>query len=139
MSNRFRSLHQGAQLGAAIAFMCPMGFASPAAAAAPAQEQSARADNQLEEVVVSASRRGAQDLQTTSISITALDTESLNRSGLNMLNDIVRSVPGIAVQELGGGQNDIVVRGITTRGTPNPTDVSVQPTVSVYVDETPIS
>jgi iron complex outermembrane recepter protein len=104
--------------------------------AAEAADSSA---GQLQEVVVTANRLGEQDLQKTPITVTSLDTNTLDRTNLNSLADITRDVPGINVTDFGGGQNVIIIRGVTTDGLPVNTDNETQPTVSVYLDDTPIS
>ncbi len=96
-------------------------------------------DDGLEEILVSASRVREQPLQSVPAAVTALDPDSLEHEGVESLADIARLVPGIAVLELGGGQNSIVIRGINSQGIPNPSDVETQPLVSVYLDEVPIS
>lgn len=50
----------------------------------------------LEEVVVTASRRGASDILTTPLSITALDGEEVEKFAVRDLNDIAKSVPGLS-------------------------------------------
>jgi outer membrane receptor protein involved in Fe transport len=93
----------------------------------------------LQEIVVTAGRVGEQSLQSVPAAVTALDTDSLEREGFEGLADIVRRVTGVAVLELGGGQNSIVIRGINSQGIPNPSNVETQPLVSVYLDDVPIS
>ncbi len=99
----------------------------------------AATDNGLAEIVVSTGRVGEQSLQSVPAAVTALDPGSLEREGMASLADIARRLPGIAVLELGGGQNSIVIRGINSQGIPNPSDVETQTLVSVYLDDVPIS
>jgi iron complex outermembrane receptor protein len=94
---------------------------------------------ELSEVLVTASRFGAENLQKVPIAITALDSDTLEREGLQSLPDITRMAPGITVQDAGGGQNTIIIRGISSVGTADATNVEDQTTVSVYLDDTPIS
>jgi outer membrane receptor protein involved in Fe transport len=118
-----------------IAALLAYGTSSPVTAAtAPSA-----VDGELSEVIVTAARQGAQSLQSVPMSITALDPEALNRQGVEALADIARNVAGLSVLELGGGQNSIVVRGINSQGTPDPTNVEDQALVFVYLDDTPIS
>ncbi len=100
---------------------------------------SAATDDGLQEILVSASRVGEQPLQSVPAAVTALDADGLERAGIASLAEIARRLPGIAVLELGGGQNSIVIRGINFQGIPNPSDVEAQPLVSVYLDDVPIS
>ena len=50
----------------------------------------------LEEVVVTANRRGTTDILTTPVSITALDGEDVEKYAIRDLNDIAKSVPGLS-------------------------------------------
>ena len=52
------------------------------------------AEGVLEEVMVTASRRGEADIMTTPISITALDGEAVQNFAIRDLNDIAVQVPG---------------------------------------------
>src|SRR5262249_24115375 len=94
---------------------------------------------QLAEVIVTATRLGEQDLQKAPITVSSLDAAALDRNNLNSLVDITRDVPGINVTDFGGGQNVIIIRGVTTDGLPVNTDNETQPTVSVYLDDIPLS
>lgn len=50
----------------------------------------------LEEVLITATRRGESDIMTTPISVTALSGEEVDRFALRDLNDIAVSVPGLS-------------------------------------------
>jgi len=130
-----RSCHKDIWISAI--FVCALGLSCYPVAAQT--QSSSEGTVQLQEVVVTANRRGEENLQGVPMSITALDAGALNQTNINSLVDITRSVPGISVQELGGGQNTIVIRGITTDGVPVNTDTETQTPVSVYLDEMPIS
>jgi iron complex outermembrane receptor protein len=122
------------RLGAAGVCLFSVTWSVPAAAA-----DEEPGTGQLAEVVVTSNRLGEQDLQKTPITVSSLDTNTLDRTNLNSLADITRNVPGINVTDFGGGQNVIIIRGVTTDGLPVNTDNETQPTVSVYLDDTPIS
>jgi outer membrane receptor protein involved in Fe transport len=124
------------QKPSAAAGACLLSFAWAASSQA-ADEQAG--SGELAEIVVTSNRLGEQDLQKTPITVTALDANTLDRNNLNSLVDITRDVPGINVTDFGGGQNVIIIRGVTTDGLPVNTDNETQPTVSVYLDDTPIS
>lgn len=55
----------------------------------------AQAQSVLEEVLVTATRRGATDIQTTPISVTALSSETLDDMVIQDLSDITVAVPGL--------------------------------------------
>src|SRR3984893_12755960 len=95
--------------------------------AANAAEDSAGA---LEDIVVTAQRR-SESLQSVPISVTALDSSTIQSMGLTRLSDLAREVPGLNVVSSGPGQNILVMRGISsTAGTTG--------TVGFYLDDTPI-
>ena len=93
----------------------------------------------LEEITVTATRRGETSIQDIPIAVTALDPDTLQQQGLETLSDITRNVPGLIINNNGGGQNEIVVRGITTTGILNPTDTARNALVANYLDDVPMS
>jgi len=131
-----RKVHTSRRCGLGASGVCLLSLIWAASSEAAEGEPSA---GQLAEVVVTSNRLGEQDLQKTPITVTSLDTNTLDRTNLNSLADITRDVPGINVTDFGGGQNVIIIRGVTTDGLPVNTDNETQPTVSVYLDDTPIS
>jgi iron complex outermembrane receptor protein len=111
------------------------------AATVPATVFGAPPTNQgvsLEEVVVTASRQGAESIQTIPMAISAIKPEDLERAGQGGLEDYTRSVPSVSLQSSGPGQNKIDMRGITA-GTFDYTDAQDRPLVSVYIDDVPVS
>lgn len=91
------------------------------------------------EIIVTATRSGAQSIQDVAVSVTALNPETLQRQGNETLSDISRTVPGLFISEQGGGQNKIVMRGINTTSGLNQSDTAENALVSVYLDDVPIS
>src|SRR6266403_5590206 len=83
----------------------------------------------LQEVVVSA-RKQTERLQDVPISITAVSSETLERSGAMSIADIGREVPSLNVVSVGPGQNQLIIRGVSSSGG--------GPTVGYYIDETPV-
>ncbi len=100
-----------------------------ATAATPAWSQDS-ASFGLEEIVVTAQKR-AQALQDVPMSITALTGASLERAGVAQFEDFARSVPSLSFHSSGAGRQKLVIRGLSTK--------AGAPTVSYYLDETPIS
>ena len=94
----------------------------------------ARSQSMLEEVIVTASKRGAGvSIQDTAMAISALDGETIDKRGLVGMDDYLRTLPGVSFQDRGAGQNSIVIRGLAT----NP-QVELS-TSSAYFGEAPIS
>ena len=116
-------------------------FAVPVASAGAAQQDVAPQPGQgtLQEVVVTASKQGAQDIQNVPMSISVVSAASLDREGVSSIGDFVDSMPSISMQQYGPGQNKFAIRGISDPGNIDPTNLVDQSLVSVYLDDTPIS
>lgn len=84
----------------------------------------------LEEVVVTASKRGNQLLQETAASIRVLTGDNLEKAGIEDFGDWVGFVPGVTFKDLGPGEKTIVTRGLVSTGAS---------TTAVYFDETNIT
>jgi outer membrane receptor protein involved in Fe transport len=91
-----------------------------------------------EEIVVTASRNGAANVQNVPIAVSVIRPDALESFGGSGLEDFTQMVPSLSMQEDGPGINKINIRGIVTSGL-DYTDVQDRPTVAVYLDETPIS
>jgi len=85
----------------------------------------------LEEVIVSALRRGDMTLQEAPMSISALTGDFLEDQGFVDLAGAAGSLPGVQFQSQGEGQTRITIRGISS-------DVGVA-TATIYFDEMPVS
>src|SRR5579859_8230705 len=72
----------------------------------------AQAD-ELDEVVVTASRQGIQSLQKIPASITVVDLKAEGRLGATDLSDVANSIPSLTIEQGGPGLNKIDIRGIT--------------------------
>ncbi len=89
----------------------------------------------LEEIIVTATRR-AESLQDVPIAISALTPQLIERQGIENFADYARQVPGLNLNQ--GSKNEaslFTIRGIGT----GVTGSSLQKTVSVYIDEVPVS
>jgi len=86
----------------------------------------ASAQQALEEVVVTATKRGAMNLQDTPFSVQAMTGEKLADVSAMDFNDFFRFVPGLAVFDQGPGDKRIVLRGVNAVGAG---------TVGIYLDE----
>ena len=96
----------------------------------------------LEEVMVTATRR-SESVQDIPYNISAISGDSIARQGAFDVNDITRSIPGVAGPDLGsrsGINNAIIMRGINVA---DPAQGSVTKNltvaaVSTYINETPL-
>lgn len=100
----------------------------------PSEEQSRTSGNVI---VVTATKRDTT-IQDTPFSISALTAEDIQKSGATNLEDISRSVAGLSVQNLGPGQSQVSVRGVSA-GQVVRDQPGVKEQVGVYLDESVIS
>lgn len=101
---------------------------------AVAQEASSRL---LDEIVVTATKRDAA-IQDLPFSINAQTQEDIERLGAVTLEDLSRNVAGLTIQNLGPGQSQVAVRGISA-GQIVRDQPGVKEQVGVYLDETVVS
>ncbi|HLY56524.1 MAG TPA: TonB-dependent receptor plug domain-containing protein, partial [Stellaceae bacterium] len=101
------------------------------AAGALAQQAGAGNSGQIEEVVVTASKR-ASTVQDTPISVTAITGEDILDRGITDFNAIAQSTPGVSMKTSGPGQTELEMRGLTSSG-------GDSPTVGFYLDDTPLT
>jgi iron complex outermembrane receptor protein len=94
----------------------------------------AAAESQLEEIVVTATRR-SERLQDVPLSITAFSQEDLTTKGITGYEGLARETPGIVLNRPSANFNNFTARGIATNGY----GANLQSTVAVYIDELPIS
>ena len=113
------------------------------AAAQTAPESTAQAvngpqgENDYGEIVVTATKR-ATTLQDVPFSINAQTQEDIQRANASTIEDISRNVAGLAVQNLGPGQSQVSVRGVSA-GQIVRDQPGVKEQVGVYLDESVIS
>ena len=117
-SNR-RKLLAAAVLGGAIA-MPQMGLA---------QET-------LEEIVVTASKR-AENLQDVPISVTALSSDSIEDLGISDFESYAQMLPTLSYKSVGPGTATLIMRGASDGGDGNAS--GSQPSVGLFLDEAPVT
>lgn len=109
-----------------------------AASKAPAAEPPAKADAAgPQQVMVTATKRRTA-LQDVPFSVNAQTEEDIRRTGAVSLEDLSRSVAGLTIQNLGPGQSQVAIRGVSA-GQIVRDQPGVKEQVGVYLDETPIS
>src|SRR5262245_10438985 len=96
--------------------------------------QSSSSLQQLEEVVVTATRR-IERLQDVPLSVTAFSQEELTAKGIVGYEGLARETPGVVLNRASANFNNFTARGIATNGY----GANLQSTVAVYIDELPIS
>lgn len=116
-------------LSAAISAICA-GVPLAAVAQTEADETTA-----LEEVIVTATKRGALSLQDVPISITALTSETIRVQGFKTLDDYFGQIPSLTFGRVEPGGTNVIMRGCAISGF----TFGDNPTTGVYLDEQPIT
>lgn len=99
----------------------------------------ARGENALEEVTVTATKR-AQSTQDIAMSVQAMTGNTLEKLGVDNFNEYVQYLPNVTFSGRGPGQSEIYIRGAATEQS-SITITSVQaaaPSVALYLDEQPV-
>ncbi|GGE01794.1 TonB-dependent receptor [Polymorphobacter glacialis] len=109
-------------------------LAAPANAQAVAATAAAVDDDTI---VVTATKR-ASDLQDVPFSINAQTQADIQRSGASTIEDLSRNVAGLTIQNLGPGQSQVSIRGVSA-GQIVRDQPGVKEQVGFYLDETVIS
>ena len=95
------------------------------------------AEQVIEEIVVTATKR-ASTIKDVPFSINAQSQADIQRSGASSLEDLARNVAGLTVQNLGPGQSQVAIRGVSA-GQIVRDQPGVKEQVGVYMDESVIS
>ena len=106
------------------------------AASAPVAAKEAD-DEDSNVIIVTATKRDA-NLQDVPFSINAQTAADIQKSGAVTLEDLSRNVAGLTVQNLGPGQSQVSVRGVSA-GQVVREQPGVKEQVGVYLDESVIS
>jgi len=91
----------------------------------------------LEEITVTATKRETT-IQDVPFSINAQTQQDIQRSGVTDLEELSRNVAGLTVQNLGPGQSQVAIRGVSA-GQIVRDQPGVKEQVGVYLDESVIS
>ncbi len=108
--------------------------ALPAAAQAQAAQQTA---GEVEEVVVTATKRSAR-IQDVPFSVAAKTAEEVTRAGAGGIEDLARGFAGMTVQNLGPGQSQVAMRGLSA-GQIVRDQPGVKEQVGIYLDDSVVS
>ena len=71
---------------------------------------------ELEEVIVTATKRGEFNVQSLAESVYAIDSSAMTAKNQLDFEDIAGSVPGLQFQDLGPGDKEYIIRGINGNG-----------------------
>ncbi|HVL29876.1 MAG TPA: TonB-dependent receptor, partial [Sphingomicrobium sp.] len=129
-------------LGSTAAAMAAPGWAQTqeeeqAQSANPTAETTVADPESSEEILVTATKRASR-VQDVPFSINAQTQEDIQRANATTIEDISRNVAGLAVQNLGPGQSQVSIRGVSA-GQIIRDQPGVKEQVGVYLDESVIS
>ena len=108
-----------------------------AASAALAQDADEITDGAIEQIFVTARKRG-ELLQDVPFSLAAQTEEKIRNSGAQNLEELSYNVAGFTVQNLGPGQSQVAIRGVAA-GQIVRDQPGVKEQVGIYLDESVIS
>ena len=130
------SISRLAMMFAASASSLALGAGSAIAQETPAQP-AATAPTEGNDIIVTANKR-ASTIQDIPFSINAQTEQDIQRSGATTLEDLSRNVAGLAIQNLGPGQSQVGIRGVSA-GQIARDQPGVKEQVGIYLDESVIS
>src|SRR5262245_20486992 len=90
------------------------------------------------EIIVTAQKREVA-LQDVPFSIAAMTDAQIRDSGSSNVVELARNVAGLAITDLGAGQSQVAIRGISAGQVVRDLVGGVKESVGVYLDESPIS
>ncbi|WP_235015393.1 TonB-dependent receptor [Oceanicoccus sp. KOV_DT_Chl] len=91
----------------------------------------------IEEVLVTATKRSTS-IKDVPFSINAQTQQDIQRAGAGSLEDLARNVAGLSIQNLGPGQSQVSIRGVSA-GQVIRDQPGVKEQVGIYLDESVIS
>ena len=101
-----------------------------------AQSPNLHADETLEEVVVTASKR-SENLQNVAMSVQAIGAAELDLKNVKGLDDIANLSPAVTLDAGGPGNSTFYIRGVSDGGFGNPSGAAS--TTALYLDEQPLT
>ncbi len=125
--------------GAAVPALAALALALPAAAQEDEQPESGEVPEFAEEVTVRVTaRKREENLQSVPFSMAAPTQQTLRNRGARSIEDVSANVAGFSVQNLGPGQSQIAIRGVSA-GQIVRDQPGVKEQVGVYLDESVVS
>ncbi|MFN2260082.1 MAG: TonB-dependent receptor, partial [Parasphingopyxis sp.] len=112
-------------------------LAGGVAQAQPSDEEQA-ADTGSDDVIIVTATRREETIQDVPFSINAQTEADIERANASTIEDIARNVAGLTIQNLGPGQSQVAVRGVSA-GQIVRDQPGVKEQVGVYLDESVIS
>lgn len=88
----------------------------------------------LNDIVVTANKRGAESLLDVPTAISAVSADALQRTAAQSIQDYAAALPGLAVFDAGPNQKRVKIRGVS-----GSSDSEPQETVGIYLDDVSIT
>jgi len=101
-----------------------------------AQSSNAFADENIEEVIVTASKR-SENLQDLAMSVQAITAAELDLKNIKGLDDIANLSPAVTLDAGGPGNSTFYIRGVSDGGFGNPSGAAS--TTALYLDDQPLT
>lgn len=121
----------------AVKFAAAVSVAALLAASQAATAQDKPEEEDKDVIIVTATKRDA-NLQDIPFSINAQTADDIQKSGAVTLEDLSRNVAGLSIQNLGPGQSQVSIRGISA-GQIIRDQPGVKEQVGIYLDESVVS
>lgn len=129
------------KLHRAIVCALATGMATVPVHAIANQEEETRERRELDRIVVTATRTGAEEGQNVALAVDALGENELRERRIGSLDDIIKAQPKLSFAGRGPGQATVFLRGMAIQ----PITVLLSaaqgsaPNVAIYLDEQPVS
>ena len=121
-----------------LVFNSSLAIGAASIASAQQAPPPAKADPEAKDRIVVTATKRESSVQDVPFSINAQTEEDIKKSGAVTLEDLSRNVAGLAIQNLGPGQSQVAIRGVSS-GQIVRDQPGVKEQVGVYLDETAIS
>ena len=116
-------------LGSAMALLGGLGLLPVSAAAQPATEPASSSGQQLDEIIVTATKSGATQLQNTPIAITAFTAAQLDANKIDDVRGLVQFTPSLQISDI-NGYAQLYIRGVGS----NTVYIGSDPSTTVQLD-----
>lgn len=88
----------------------------------------------LEEVIVTAQKRGEQRIQYTPVAIEAVTGTDIEEANATGIDDLARMMSGVSIDDWGDGRKKVKIRGVSSSRVTEPSE-----TVAIYLDDIPVT
>ncbi len=119
----------GFSLGATCCLVCPGALAQTASQQTVSADADQSSQEQLDVIVVTATKTGATQLQSTPVAISAVTSETLDRTGVDDIRDLAQLTPSLQIAQ-NAAFSQVYIRGIGS----NNVFAGSDPSSTIHVD-----